>query len=99
MLGLLGAGIAIIATQRRTTTSKVLDQALRWLLVIVAVQLALDQVVESVSWIGHLTGLGIGVVAGAFWARMPRPTDERDHAAADNQRVNQRVDQPTGLIE
>ena len=96
VLGLLGAGIAIIASQRRTATSKVLDRALRWLLVIVAVQLALDQVVESVSWIGHLTGLGIGVVAGAFWARMPRPTDERDHATADNQRVNQRVDQPGG---
>ena len=73
VLGLLGAGLAVIGVQLKRHRTESLRSAFRFLLVLVAFQLVADHLVPNVAWIGHLSGLAIGSALGVAYAvQQPR---------------------------
>jgi membrane associated rhomboid family serine protease len=64
VLGLLGAGFAVLAVQRLRHPSPALTASLRLIGAIVALQLVIDHLVPDVAWLGHLAGLLVGMLLG-----------------------------------
>lgn len=69
ILGLLGAALADLVARRRRRSSPWLERHLRFLLLLLALQVAFDLLVPQVSQLGHLAGAAAGFALGLVLRR------------------------------
>ncbi|MBL8901331.1 MAG: rhomboid family intramembrane serine protease [Planctomycetes bacterium] len=69
ILGLLGAALADLVARRRRRSSPWLERNLRFLLLLLGLQVAFDLLVPQVSQLGHLAGAAAGFALGLLLRR------------------------------